>query len=135
MDIIALGARLLGGKLGLSEDQARTALAGLLGGGDGQPDIAGLVSRLGQSGGLSDIVASWLGDGDNQPVSADSLKQALGGNLSEFASKLGVDENQAAEGLAEALPQMVDKGSSGGQLLDSLGGVQGALGMAKKFFG
>jgi len=29
---------------------------------------------------------------------------------------------------------MIDKGSSGGSLLDSIGGLGGAMNMAKKFF-
>jgi uncharacterized protein YidB (DUF937 family) len=59
----------------------------------------------------------------------------LGGDkITEFASKLGVDEDTAADTLAEAVPQMVDKGSSGGSLLDSVGGIEGAIGLAKKFF-
>jgi hypothetical protein len=37
--------------------------------------------------------------------------------------------------LKDALPQMIDKSSSGGSLLDNLGGLSGALGMAKKFLG
>jgi hypothetical protein len=42
---------------------------------------------------------------------------------------------EAAGGLSDALPQMVDKASSDGSLLDSIGGVSGALGMASKLFG
>jgi hypothetical protein len=42
---------------------------------------------------------------------------------------------EAAEGLSEAMPQMVDKARSEGAFLDSLGGVEGALGFVKKLFG
>ncbi len=31
--------------------------------------------------------------------------------------------------------QMVDKASSGGSLLDSIGGISGAIGLASKLFG
>ena len=55
--------------------------------------------------------------------------------ISEFASKLGLSEDEAAGGLSEALPQLVDKASSGGSLLESMGGISGALGMAGKLFG
>jgi uncharacterized protein YidB (DUF937 family) len=55
--------------------------------------------------------------------------------ISEFASKLGLSNEEAAGGLSEALPQMVDKASSGGSLLDSIGGISGAVGLAGKLFG
>ena len=55
--------------------------------------------------------------------------------FSGFASKLGLSQEEAAGGLSDALPQMVDKASSGGSLLDSIGGVSGALSMAGKLFG
>ena len=54
--------------------------------------------------------------------------------ISEFASKLGLSNEEAADGLSEALPQMVDKASSDGSLLDSIGGVSGAINMASKLF-
>ena len=55
--------------------------------------------------------------------------------VSEFASRLGLSEEEAAGGLSEALPQMVDTASSGGSLLDSIGGLSGAMGMAGKLLG
>jgi uncharacterized protein YidB (DUF937 family) len=55
--------------------------------------------------------------------------------ISEFASTLGLSQEEAAGGLSDAIPQMVDKASSGGSLLDSVGGLSGALGMAGKLFG
>ena len=51
--------------------------------------------------------------------------------ISEFASKLGLSEDEAAGGLSEALPQLVDKASSGGSLLESMGGISGALGIIR----
>jgi hypothetical protein len=35
--------------------------------------------------------------------------------------------------LSDVLPQLLDKASSGGELLSSLGGKEGLLGMAKSF--
>jgi len=77
------------------------------------------------------VASSWLGDGDNADISADQLKDVLGGDkISEAAAQLGTDEGSLLESLREAIPQMVDKSSSGGSLMDSLGGLGG---MAKKF--
>jgi uncharacterized protein YidB (DUF937 family) len=148
MDLMKLGTQLILSKLGgnASESGISSALSSLLGGGnssDGGLDLSSLVSGMlsnnstggGDSGGLSDILGSWLGDGENKAVSGSQIKDMLGGDkISEFASKLGVDEDSAADSLAEAVPQMVDKGSSGGSLLDAVGGISGAINLAKKFF-
>lgn len=140
MDLMKLGTELILSKLGnsTSESGISSALSSLLGGtnsGEGGLDLGSLVSNMiGNGGGLENIVGSWLGDGDNEAVSATQIKDILGGDkISEFASKLGIDEDLAADSLAEAVPQMVDKGSSGGSLLDAVGGVDGVLNLAKKF--
>ena len=119
---------------GLDLDAIGSALAGLTGGSGGF-DIGSLLENL-NTGGLADIAGSWLGDGANQPVSPEQLGSAIGAErLSEFASKLGLSPEEAAGGLSDALPQMVDRASSGGSLLDSIGGVEGAINLAGKLFG
>ncbi len=139
MDLMQIGSKLLAGKLGLdadgdgNPDGIAGALSGLLGGSEGGLDIGSLVSKMGD-GGLAGMVGSWLGDGDNESISTDQVKDLFGGDkIAEFASKLNISEDQASEGLADAVPQMVDKASSGGSLLDSIGGLSGAIDMAKKF--
>ena len=137
MDILKLGSELLARHLGgqIDTSTAQNALAGLLGGADGQLDIAGLVSQFAGSGSIGDIMGSWLGDGGNQAINPAQLLEMFGDNkLADFAGKLGVDQAAATDGLASVLPEMIDKGSSGGNLLDSVGGLGGALGMAKKLF-
>ena len=110
-----------------------SALSGLTGGSGGF-DFSAVVERLGSSG-LGDIAKSWLGDGANQSISPEQIGNALGSDqLSEFAAKLGISNEEAAGGLSDALPQMVDKASSGGSILESLGGVEGVIGMASKLF-
>lgn len=109
-----------------------------LAGGDGSKggfDLGSLVSKM-DTGGFGAIAKSWLGDGNNEAISPDQITNLLGDDkVSEFASNLGLSKEEAAGGLSEALPQMVDKASSGGSLLDSIGGVSGAIGMASKLFG
>jgi uncharacterized protein YidB (DUF937 family) len=112
-----------------------TSLSGLLGGGQGGIDLSSLISKF-SSAGLGSIVNSWLGDGANESISANQIMEMFGANkISEFASNLGLSQEEAAGGLSDAIPQMVDKASSGGSLLDSIGGLSGALGMAGKLFG
>lgn len=133
-----LGTQLLMSKLGgganADSGAVQNALGSLLGNGEA-PDIGSLLSGL-QSGGLGDIAKSWLGDGDNAPISADQLKNVVDGSkLSELASVLGTDEGSVLSGLQEAMPQMVDKASSGGSLLDSIGGISGVANLAKGLLG
>ena len=139
-DLIQMGATAfrdsnLSGDAGsnLDIDTITSALSGLTGGSGGF-DFSSVVENLGSSG-LGDIAKSWLGDGANQSISPEQIGNALGSEqLSQFASKLGISTEEAAGGLSDALPQMVDKASSGGSLLESLGGVEGIVGMASKLF-
>jgi len=127
-----LAQGMLAQKLGGNSDAVGAALNGLLGQGDTM-DLGSLVSGF-QDKGLGDVAASWLSDGANAPVSVGQLKDVLGGDkLAQAASQLGTDEGSLLSSLQDALPQLVDKASSGGSLLDSVGGIGGLAGMAKKF--
>lgn len=71
--------------------------------------LGGLVSRL-QEGGLAQQVASWVGTGENLPVSGEQLQQALGGDtISQLAAKVGISSDEVSGGLANILPTLVDK--------------------------
>jgi uncharacterized protein YidB (DUF937 family) len=146
MDLMATATKMLGDKLsGANLDALPEALKGLLGSSGGDLDIAGLVAKLAGAGGLQSAVTSWLGSGGNEAISADKIKKIFGGKIGEFASKVGVSPDQASSGLAEVLPQLVDKFSEGGSLLGGLGGagdlmekaggIGGLMGKAKGFFG
>ena len=126
MDILQLGTQMLSEKLGLQIDPETVAgaLSSLLGDGQGNIDIAGLASKMASSGDLGGIVSSWLGDGANSAISAESILGLLGENqVSDFAQQLGTNKDTAAAGLADVLPQLMDKASSGGNLLDAAGGL------------
>ncbi len=132
MDLKNLAASLLKEKLGADIDtnKASEALEGLMGGGG----LGDLVGKFTNSG-LAEQAKSWLGDGDNAEVSADQIKEALDVNqIKGFAEKLGLDEGGAADALSNFLPGLIDKASSGGNLLDKVGGLGGLANMAKKFF-
>ena len=132
MDVMNLAQGLLAKKLGADSGAIGGVMNSLIGGGD-KMDLGGLVSGL-QSKGLGDVASSWMGDGANAEISADQLKDVLGGEqVAQAAAKLGTDEGSLLDGLKDAIPQMVDKSSSGGSLLDSVGGIGGLADMAKKF--
>ena len=134
MDITQIGAQLLNENLGLDIDPQtiQSALSSLLGDGSGNIDLAALAGQFAAGGGLGDVVNSWLGDGTNSPISAETINNVLGSDkVADFAGQLGTDSGSAAGGLADMLPQLIDQASSGGSLLDSAGGL---LGAAKSLF-
>lgn len=131
MDLLKMGQDLLGDKVG-DMGGIMDALSGLT---DGNGlDLAGITDKL-KEGGLGEQLSSWLGDGDNAPVSADQLTNALGADkISEMASKLGVDAGAAAETLSQAMPSLLDKFSSGGNLLESVTGGSDPMDLLKGLF-
>ena len=140
MDIMQIGAQLLQSKLGsnVQTGDIASALSGLLGGDNF--NIGSLISKMQGNGGLASMAASWLGDGANSAMSGSQVMDVFGKDkVSEFASKLNIDEATASNGLADMLPQLIDKASSGGSLLESamgsMGGAGDLMGMAGKLFG
>jgi uncharacterized protein YidB (DUF937 family) len=98
--------------------------------------IGGLLGQLSQ-GGLGDQVASWVGTGQNLPVSAEQIGQAFGtSELGDMAAQLGIPGEQLAGHLANFLPQVVDGLTPDGQLPEAgnldlgqaLSGLAGLLG-------
>jgi len=82
-------------------------------------DLNGLVTKL-QQGGLDAEVKSWLGNGDNLPVTADQLKAILGdAQVQEFARHLGLPVDATLKLLSQYLPDIVDKASPNGKLQPS----------------
>lgn len=101
--------------------------------------LSGLIASF-QQGGLGDIVASWIGKGQNLPVSADQLGRVLDpGVVNELAAKTGQDTGSVLGSLSALLPQLVDKATPEGavepgqsfnptDLLASLSGLFGNRG-------
>jgi len=139
MDMMQLAGQLLASQLGNSSgggnaDLVQSVIGGLLGGSGKQGiDLGSLVGNL-QNSGLGDIAESWLGDGDNQHISRSQIENIFGSDkIQSAASQLGADQNDILRGLQNMLPQVVDKSSSGGNLLDAVGGISGLAGLASKF--
>ena len=137
MDIKSLATQLLMSKINGANDSgaAASALDDLVGGDKGF-DLGDLVGQF--TGGSNDLAAkakSWLGDGSNDSISAAEVQDAIGGDKIEaFASKLGIGREEASSSLSQILPDLIDKSSKGGSLLDSVGGAEGLAGLASKFF-
>jgi uncharacterized protein YidB (DUF937 family) len=116
--MIALGALLASGALfrggaqqspGL-ESQPQSTAGGLLSG------LGGLLDKL-QQGGLSNATNSWVGSGQNQPVSSNQLSSALGPDIIKaLAQRSGLSEEDVGKQLSEVLPGLVDKLTPNGRL-------------------
>lgn len=116
--------------MGFLDEMGKQLGGALPGTGTGKPDILqivqslmaqnggldGLLAKLRQ-GGLGDIVQSWLGNGQNLPVSAEQITQALGSpQIAAVAKQVGIDPQQVSSLLAQNLPGLVDKLSPNGAL-------------------
>jgi uncharacterized protein YidB (DUF937 family) len=89
-------------------------------GGGASGGLGGLIGALTQ-GGLGQQASSWVGTGKNMDVSAEQLSQALGGGgaggiLAQLAQQAGMSQGDAASGLSQVLPGLIDKLTPNGQL-------------------
>jgi uncharacterized protein YidB (DUF937 family) len=93
----------------------------------GSAGLGGVLNAL-QSGGLGDVVSSWVGTGANKAISSAQVQAALGSEkVSQFAQQAGVNPSEASSALAAMLPQLVDKLSPDGKLPDAQG-LDGLIG-------
>ncbi len=142
---------IVGGLLGGGKDAGGggnaallNAVVAMLSNGSSIGGLGGLVQQM-QKSGLGDVVGSWVGTGQNMPISPDQLKNALppdvlGGLLSQLGGAAGSTAGGAAVSqgdllgqLASMLPQVVDKLTPQGHVpAGGLGGVGDLLGMLMK---
>ena len=77
---------------------------------------AGVVESF-HNGGMGEVVSSWLGSGENAPVSADQIKSVFSNEqVAAVANKFGVSPDQASETIASLLPAVMDKLSPNGEV-------------------
>lgn len=78
--------------------------------------VNGLIEKF-QKNGMGEQVQSWIGTGQNLPISASQLAQVFDNQtVQNFATKLGIDPNTAMTMVAQFLPQIIDKLSPNGNL-------------------
>jgi uncharacterized protein YidB (DUF937 family) len=90
-------------------------IAGMLSNDSQHGGLGGLMEKFNQAG-LGDVASSWVGKGQNMPISADQLSQVLGsGAIGDIASKLGMSHGEAGGVLAQMLPGIIDQLTPQGQ--------------------
>jgi uncharacterized protein YidB (DUF937 family) len=119
--MLALGALLASGALFRGGGAGQTAspepqttsdegAGGVVGG------LGGLLNKL-EQGGLGKATSSWVGSGQNQPVSPGQLGSALGSNIIKTLSqKSGLSEEELTKQLSQVLPGLIDKLTPNGRL-------------------
>ena len=71
--------------------------------------LSGLLQSF-QQGGHGEVMNSWIGPGQNQPIAPDQLHQALGPDAVNNLSRLtGLPADQLVSELSRVLPGVVDK--------------------------
>jgi uncharacterized protein YidB (DUF937 family) len=79
-------------------------LASLLANGGLQKILGGMKAN-----GLSAQADSWVGTGENRPIDAEQVREALGADeIDQVAQRLGVDSDQASQVLAQVIPGLVN---------------------------
>lgn len=109
--------------------------------GQGQQSAGGIggllqLVQLFQQKGMGDVMQSWIGTGQNAPISMDQIIDVLGHDrVGQMAQQAGVSHEDAAGSLAQMLPNIIDKLTPQGQLPaehDLSSQLGGLLGMLKR---
>ena len=94
--------------------------------------LSGILDKFKQ-GGLGETAASWVGKGENMPVSSDQIASVLGsGAIAEMAAKFGINPETLSAQIAQHLPGVVDKLTPDGEVPAESGSILSTvLGMLK----
>ena len=77
-------------------------------------DLNGLVSKF-ESSGFGEKIKSWIGTGENEPISRDEVKKAFGQDeIDRLAEEAGVQSDEFADQLSRKLPAAIDKATPQG---------------------
>ncbi len=94
---------------------APVILSEVLGNGS-QGGLTAVVNKLEQAG-LGNQVKSWIGTGNNIPITSEELQQALGNEkVKQLAARFNIPLDQVGPILAQVLPSAVDHASPNGTL-------------------
>ncbi len=109
-----LACKELGNMLSNSSNPMAASVAHMI---NNQPGgVAGLLQQFHDKG-LGGLVTSWVGTGQNLPISADQIQHVLGSEqVKELAAKAGISPEAASSHLAQILPMLIDRLTPNGQV-------------------
>ncbi len=92
------------------------ALAGMLGGAGGGAGLQGLLGQF-HNAGLGSIAQSWVGNGANQSISPDQVRNVFGDQqIQQMSQQSGMPQQDLLSQLAQHLPSVVDRMTPNGQM-------------------
>ncbi|HEX3513550.1 MAG TPA: YidB family protein [Trebonia sp.] len=116
----------LGGQQG--QQGGLATITRLLGGGNG---LQGIMSKL-NANGMGEQVKSWIGTGQNMPVSGADIKNVVDPQqLAQMAEQRDMSPDQMADQVAQALPSVVDKATPEGQVPKQGSSMDSLMGLLK----
>jgi uncharacterized protein YidB (DUF937 family) len=83
------------------------------------PQVGGIggLQQMFQQKGLGGVISSWIGTGQNLPISAEQLQSVLHSDaLQNIVTKTGMDQAQVASVLSQVLPHLVDQMTPNGHI-------------------
>ena len=93
------------GALGQLEGAVLPAVLSEVLGSGSQGGLSAIVAKL-QQAGLGDQVKSWIGNGQNLPITAEQLQQVLGSDtVRQLAARYNIPVDQITQILAQQLPE------------------------------
>jgi len=109
-----LGSKAANSMLGDCDNPLATGLLHMINNTPG--GLSGLLENF-QEKGLGGLMSSWIGTGQNLPISADQIRHVLGSDqVKELAAKAGISPDVASHALSQLLPSLVDKLTPNGQV-------------------
>jgi uncharacterized protein YidB (DUF937 family) len=82
----------------------------------GSSQMQGVLSKLSNNG-LGQQVQSWVGKGQNQPISSGDVQRAVDpATLEQTAQQQGMSPDELSDHVAQALPEMVDQATPDGKM-------------------
>ncbi len=124
----SVAGAVLGKMMGEKSEMAKVAMEML----NQYGGIEGILAKFKESG-LADIAATWVGNGQNAPITSSQITDALGSDtIAKIAGKFGLSPDMLSGQLAEHLPNVIDKMTPNGEVNNNSNDLLGAvLGMLK----
>lgn len=124
------GAALGGNAEGGGQSALISAVGGMI---SQQGGIEGLMNAFQQCG-AGDLMQSWVGTGQNLPISPETLTSVLGSEqVAAIAQQVGIPPEMATTALTQILPMVIDQltpdgtAPAGDALQSGLGSLLGGL--------